>query len=139
VRNCNACPFLPSWEERAAARTIATSAIGGVAECRGGFDGMTKQRHIPIRSCVVCRQTSDKRALLRVVRLPEKDGGQVVVDSTGKRSGRGAYICPEAECIDKAMKGKRFERSLAATSAQIASTLYDELKQLAVGRQPTPK
>jgi len=96
---------------------------------------MQKTRHIPIRSCVVCRQTSDKRSLLRVVRLPEKDGGLVVVDRTGKRAGRGAYICPELSCIEKALKGKRFERSVAATSAHVAPTLYDELRDLAVAAQ----
>lgn len=90
-----------------------------------------KKRHIPIRSCVVCRQTSDKRALLRVVRLPEKDGGAVVVDPSGKKAGRGAYICPDPACITKAQKGKRFERSLAAQAANFAPDLFEELNKLA--------
>lgn len=96
---------------------------------------MPRERHTPIRSCVVCRQTSDKRALLRVVRLPEKDGGQVVVDPTGKRSGRGAYVCPEAACIEKAQKQRRFERALS-TTAGVPAELFDELKTLSEARPP---
>ncbi len=88
-----------------------------------------KTRHIPIRTCVVCRQPSDKKALLRVVRAPEKDGGGVAVDPTGRANGRGAYICASAACIDKAIKQKRFERSLSAGS--VPQALADALKSLA--------
>ncbi len=87
-----------------------------------------KTRHTPLRSCVVCRQPSDKKTLLRVVRAPEKDGGGVAADPTGKANGRGAYVCASAECIDKAIKQKRFERSLSATS--LPSTLAEDLKTL---------
>ena len=97
---------------------------------------MPKQRHTPIRSCVVCRQTSDKRALLRVVRLPEKEGGQVVADPTGKRAGRGAYVCPESDCIEKAQKQRRFERALSAKEP-IPAELFEELKTLSNARQPS--
>jgi len=93
-----------------------------------------KQRRVPIRSCVICRQTSGKRELLRVVRLPEKDGSAVVVDPTGKLAGRGAYICPEKECIEKAQKSKRFERALAAHAGAVDPKLYDELMSLAQAR-----
>jgi hypothetical protein len=78
--------------------------------------------------CVVCRETSAKRTLLRVVRRPEKDGGGIAVDSTGKGSGRGAYVCPNSECIEKAIKQKRFERSLGVSG--ISATLADDLKAL---------
>jgi len=97
-----------------------------------------KQRHTPIRSCVVCRQTSDKRELLRVVRLPEKEGGHVVVDPTGKRSGRGAYVCPEAECIDKARKSRRFERAFATDLSAGNPRIYEELMSLAQARSTQP-
>ena len=90
-----------------------------------------KVRCVPIRTCVVCRQTSEKKALLRVVRAPEKDGGVVTVDATGKANGRGAYVCASAECIEKAVKQKRFERSLAASAASLPPTLAEELKNLA--------
>jgi len=90
---------------------------------------MMKTRHVPIRTCVVCRQTSEKKTLLRVVRAPEKDGGGVAVDPTGRAHGRGAYICASAECIDKALKQKRFERSLSVGS--VPSALAEALKGLA--------
>lgn len=87
-----------------------------------------KVRRVPIRSCVVCRQTSDKKTLLRVVRAPEKDGGAVAVDPTGRANGRGAYICAALACIEKAAKQKRFERAL---SAPVPAALTDDLKALA--------
>ena len=85
-----------------------------------------KPRHVPIRMCVVCRQTSEKKTLLRVIRRPEKVGGGVVPDPTGKASGRGAYVCASAACIDKAIKQKRFERSLSVNS--VPETLGAELR-----------
>ncbi len=88
-----------------------------------------KTRRVPIRTCVVCRQTSEKKALLRVVRAPEKDGGGVAVDPTGRANGRGAYVCASAECIDKAVKQKRFERSLSV--GPVPPTLAEALKSLA--------
>ncbi len=86
-----------------------------------------KVRRVPIRSCVVCRQTSQKAKLLRVVRAPEKDGGAVAVDPTGRANGRGAYICAALVCIEKAAKQKKFERTL---SAPTPVTLMDDLKAL---------
>ncbi len=87
-----------------------------------------KVRRVPIRSCVVCRQTSEKKTLLRVTRAPEKDGGGVAVDPTGRANGRGAYICASLECIEKAAKQKRFERAL---SAPAPASLTEDLKALA--------
>ena len=87
-----------------------------------------KTRHIPIRTCVVCRQTSEKNSLLRVVRIPEKEGGGVAVDPTGRANGRGAYICASDACIDKALKQKRFERSLSVGA--VAPALAEALKSL---------
>lgn len=93
-----------------------------------------KARRVPIRMCVVCRQTSAKKMLLRVVRAPEKDGGNVAADPTGKAAGRGAYVCASPECIEKAIKQKRFERSLSAMALPL--TLANDLKVLAAA-QPT--
>ncbi len=87
-----------------------------------------KPRHVPIRMCVVCRQTSEKKTLLRVVRRPEKDGGGLSVDATGRANGRGAYVCASADCIDKAVKQKRFERSLSVPAAP--PNLAEALKAL---------
>jgi len=65
---------------------------------------MPKVRKIPQRRCVVCGQTHGKRDLLRVVRTP---AGDVSVDLTGKVSGRGAYVCPESACIERALREGR--------------------------------
>ncbi|MGI9860363.1 YlxR family protein [Moorella naiadis] len=70
---------------------------------------MPKPRKIPVRMCVGCRARNDKRNLLRVVRTPEQE---VVVDPTGKRAGRGAYLCPRVECLRKAVKSRALERAL---------------------------
>ena len=67
------------------------------------------QKKIPQRQCMGCRERMDKRALIRVVRTPE---GTVQLDFSGKLNGRGAYICPKAECLKKAQKTKSLERSL---------------------------
>ena len=97
---------------------------------------MMRPRRIPLRSCVVCRQTSDKRVLLRVVRLPESTGGQVVADPTSKRSGRGAYVCASTDCIEKARKQNRFQRSLSVTAAEFDPALFDDLLALCTAREP---
>ena len=94
-----------------------------------------KTRHIPLRTCVVCRETSAKKTLLRVVRAPENDGGGVAADPTGRANGRGAYVCASSACIDKAVKQKRFERSLAASG--LPATLADDLKALIPGLEAT--
>ncbi len=59
-------------------------------------------KKVPIRTCVSCRQTSEKKQLVRFVRTPD---GAVYLDPTGKKSGRGAYICAETECFYKALDG----------------------------------
>ncbi|MDW7650596.1 MAG: YlxR family protein [Bacillota bacterium] len=68
-----------------------------------------KPRKVPLRSCIGCQEQKNKRELVRIVRTPE---GNVELDSTGKKAGRGAYLCRCRSCLDKAVKGKRIERSL---------------------------
>lgn len=70
---------------------------------------MTRLRKPPVRTCVACRTTSDKRALVRVVRTPE---GDVHVDPTGKANGRGSYVCATQECFDNAIVKRRFDSAL---------------------------
>lgn len=67
-------------------------------------------RKIPERMCVGCGEMRPKKELIRVVRSPQ---GEVSIDPTGKQSGRGAYLDPRAECLEKALKSKRLERNLA--------------------------
>ena len=66
------------------------------------------EKKIPMRQCLGCREMKPKRELIRVVRSPE---GEISVDLTGKKSGRGAYICPDAACLQRAMKSRALERS----------------------------
>lgn len=68
-----------------------------------------KQKKIPQRMCVGCQTMKNKKELLRVVRTPE---GDIVLDSTGKRAGRGAYVCNSDQCLTKAVKERRLEKAL---------------------------
>jgi predicted RNA-binding protein YlxR (DUF448 family) len=78
-----------------------------------------KVRRTPIRTCVACRTSGGKRGLLRIVRLGGGGNvGDVVLDPTGKKSGRGAYVCPTADCVGLALKQKKLERSLKTPIAE---------------------
>ncbi len=66
-----------------------------------------RPKHIPMRTCIACKETKPKRELLRVVRTPD---GHVLLDATGKKSGRGAYICARLSCWETALKKKRLEQ-----------------------------
>ncbi len=70
------------------------------------------KKHVPIRTCVVCGTSRPKRELIRIVRTPE---GKVELDLTGKKPGRGAYLCPRVECWDLRVAIPRLQRSLRAT------------------------
>ena len=86
---------------------------------------MQKPRKIPQRQCVGCREMKEKKALLRIVRTPE---GQILLDGTGKKSGRGAYVCPNAGCIEKAFQSKSLERALQVkVSPETKEALLAEL------------
>jgi len=71
-----------------------------------------RRRHVPQRMCVVCRSTADKRSLTRLVRTPD-DGVQV--DPTGKRNGRGAYLCNQRACWERALSTDVLARALRTT------------------------
>lgn len=66
-------------------------------------------KKIPMRQCVGCREMKPKRDLIRVIRTSEDE---ILIDTTGKKNGRGAYTCPSRECLDRAIKSKGLERSL---------------------------
>lgn len=77
---------------------------------------MSKAKHIPQRTCIGCRTTSAKREFVRIVRTPE---GTVEADPTGKRNGRGAYLCARRTCWEEALKKDRLARALRTSiSAQ---------------------
>ncbi len=68
-----------------------------------------KMRKIPQRMCIGCRTMKNKKELIRIVRTPQ---GDIEVDTGGKRPGRGAYLCPDAQCFKKAVKSKGLEKAL---------------------------
>lgn len=85
-----------------------------------------KVKKIPLRMCTGCMEMKPKKELIRIVKSPE---GEVSVDLTGKKSGRGAYICKATECLEKAFKNKRLSRNLDVTiSEEIFNTLKEEIK-----------
>ena len=79
------------------------------------------QKKIPMRQCMGCRERREKRQMIRVVRCTD---GTVCLDFSGKLNGRGAYICPNLECLKKAQKSKALDRSLEVT---IGDEIYDRL------------
>ncbi len=81
------------------------------------------QKKIPMRQCLGCREMKPKRELCRVVRSPE---GTVSLDAKGKAPGRGAYVCPSAECLKRAIKTKALSRAL---EVEIPQEIYDSLEQ----------
>ena len=87
------------------------------------------QKKIPQRQCMGCRERKAKRELIRVVRGTD---GVVSLDFGGKMNGRGAYVCPNAECLKKAIRSKALDRSLEVT---IPEEVYDRLhKEMEEGR-----
>ncbi|MCH5199090.1 MAG: YlxR family protein [Oscillospiraceae bacterium] len=84
-----------------------------------------QQKKIPVRRCVGCGEMKQKKELIRIVRTPE---GEICADPTGKKSGRGAYICRSSDCLMKAEKGKKLERSFECRiSQEIYSALSEEI------------
>ncbi len=81
------------------------------------------QKKIPMRQCMGCRERKAKRELIRVVRSPE---GIVSLDFKGKAPGRGAYLCPNPECLKKAIRSKALERNLETA---IPQEVLDRLSQ----------
>ncbi len=85
-----------------------------------------KVKKIPQRKCVGCGEMKSKKELIRVVRSPE---GDISLDLTGKKAGRGAYVCPDKECITKAYKGHRLEKALdKQVNDDVYKKLLEELK-----------
>lgn len=82
-----------------------------------------KVKKIPLRMCTGCMEMKPKKELIRVVKSPE---GEVSVDLTGKKSGRGAYVCKASECLEKAFKAKRLSRNL---DTAISEAVYNRLRE----------
>lgn len=82
-----------------------------------------KQKKIPMRKCVASQEMFPKKSLIRIVRTPENE---VVIDPTGKKSGRGAYLCAKEEYIQLAQKKKALERALQVA---IPPAVYEQLRE----------
>lgn len=85
-----------------------------------------KTKKVPLRMCTGCAEMFDKRTLVRVVKSPE---GEVSLDLTGKKPGRGAYVCKNPDCLKKARKRKAFERAFQMQiSEEVFNTMEEEMK-----------
>lgn len=85
-------------------------------------------KNLPQRTCIGCNEKKNKKDLIRVVK--SKDG-EITIDKTGKANGRGAYICDCIECLEKAIKNKRLEKSF---EMKIEDEIYDKLRGVMIDR-----
>lgn len=91
---------------------------------------MNRVRHVPLRQCISCRTQRPKQELLRVVRTPENS---LLVDTKGKVSGRGAYLCPSRPCLERALKAKLLQRHLETELTTEVLTRLEEVTESAPG------
>jgi uncharacterized protein len=84
---------------------------------------MSVTKKIPQRQCIGCGEMKNKKELIRVIKTPEES---IIIDATGKKNGRGAYICKSSECLRKAVKSRGLERSLKVS---IPHEVYEELEK----------
>ena len=82
-----------------------------------------KQKKIPLRKCTGCQEMKNKKELVRIV---INDEGEFSLDLTGKKPGRGAYVCRSVECLDKAQKSKGFERSF---KSPVPKEVYEKIRE----------
>ncbi|MBR6581279.1 MAG: YlxR family protein [Ruminococcus sp.] len=86
-----------------------------------------KSQKIPMRLCLGCNEMKPKKELMRVVKSPENE---ISLDFTGKKNGRGAYLCKDAQCFEKARKARRFEKSLSCRiDESVYEVMADELRK----------
>ena len=84
---------------------------------------MKTKNKIPMRQCTGCREMKSKKEMIRVLKTPEDE---IVLDTTGRKNGRGAYVCPSIECLDKAIRNHGIERSLKTS---VPEDVYEDLKK----------
>lgn len=89
---------------------------------------MVSAKKVPQRQCVGCGKMKNKKEMIRILKTPE---GTFTLDTTGRKNGRGAYLCPCMECFRKAVKGRGLERSFKmAIPKEVYETLEKEMEQL---------
>lgn len=89
-------------------------------------------KKIPMRQCVGCRQMKPKKEMLRVIKTAAEEGtDEILLDATGKKNGRGAYLCRDSECLRTAIRNKGLERSLKMPIPKdVYETLTKEMEEL---------
>ena len=80
-------------------------------------------KKVPLRQCIGCQEMKSKKEMIRVIKTAEDE---IMLDATGRKNGRGAYLCPSMECLKKAVKGKGLERSFKMA---IPREIYDQLRE----------
>jgi len=92
---------------------------------------MTTTKKVPQRSCIGCGLQKDKKSLIRIVRTGD---GEYSIDSTGRKNGRGAYICPSCECLDLVIRKKGLDRSFKeSVGKEVYESLAEEMKNFVQG------
>ncbi len=89
---------------------------------------MVQAKNKPTRTCMSCNEKKEKQDLLRIVRTPE---GNIEPDLTGKKNGRGAYICKSEDCLKRVIKSKRLERVL---EKEISESVYESIRGVIIGK-----
>ena len=85
-------------------------------------------KKIPLRQCIGCGEMKSKKEMIRVIKTAE---GEILLDATGRKNGRGAYLCPSMECFKKAVKGRGLERSFnMAIPREVYETLEKEMEEI---------
>ena len=85
-------------------------------------------KKIPLRQCIGCGDMKSKKEMIRVIKTAE---GEILLDATGRKNGRGAYLCPSMECFKKAVKGRGLERSFKmAIPREVYETLEKEMEEI---------
>ena len=85
-------------------------------------------KKIPLRQCIGCGEMKSKKEMIRVIKTAE---GEILLDATGRKNGRGAYLCPSMECFKKAVKGRGLERSFKmAIPREVYETLEREMEEI---------
>ena len=85
-------------------------------------------KKIPLRQCIGCGEMKSKKEMIRVIKTA---GGEILLDATGRKNGRGAYLCPSMECFKKAVKGRGLERSFKmAIPREVYETLEKEMEEI---------
>lgn len=84
---------------------------------------MSTTKKIPLRKCIGCGEMKDKREMMRVLKTTDNE---ITIDTTGKKNGRGAYLCYRQECLEQAIKSRGLERSFKMS---INKEVYEELKK----------